>query len=959
METAVVSSVLKMLAPKIFSFLQENHELRQGLELDIEYIRKELGMIAATIEDHDQRSWSEDTSEVQKAWIQYVRDVAYSIEDCMDRFLHRVNGPRLMTTRIRTKFADKIRKLRKKSEELSRLREQYTRSGGGCGSSGQSSSSGQSASRFIVSESDTHTPAAELVGMDVPRDELLELMREDEGKPKQLKVISIVGFGGLGKTDLAWQVYSSDTVAKEYEPRIWVRASEKGAGDVLGEILRQAQVGIQVHDGNSNSLSECLASRRFLIVIDDIRTEYWNTIKNAFPKSMAISSRVIVTTSIQSIANACSIDNGHVYIMKTLDAEHSKRLFLKEVSMDDYAPAEQVLKKCDGLPLALVTTAQLLQSKCQLTPDGCADLCRYMGEQVEREATFARMKHVLLQNYFSLPGHVLKACLLYLGIFPSGHPVRRKRLIRRWLAEGLVVADRRRSAAVVAIDNFKELMDRSIIKHVGMSNNSEAKTCKTHGMMLEFILQKSMCENFITLLYDQAHLPDKIRRLSLHDSGAEGRPRTTIDLSLVRSLTIFGKPDEHDLGFSKCELLRVLDLEECETLKDQHVKKICNLLLLRYLSLGGDITTLPKEISKLKYLETLAVTSVRAKILPIPIEVIKLPCLVHLIGMFKIPDVGKELRKLQSFLSEKSNLETLAGFVADQSSAFPPLISHMKKLKKVKVLCEPTADDNLTEPLQKFIQSGTKANNGRSLSLSFDRCSQDILDFHLENNSFYLSSLKLHGKLQSLPLFVTELGSVTELCLSSPGLISTDVLAALSDVRALHYLKLITKDLGRFVIAQGALKNLRRLCIVAQSITSLENEQGALPQLESLWLVCKTLNGLCSTRIEFLKRLKEVAIDEGVSEETAKEWKDAAKKHLKQPRLLLLKKKDLEQNQMQMGVRVENTEVQTQVQKGPEKHAVNKKSAGMFGGLLRSMEAYGRTSTMVSCDGNEHDSVST
>lgn len=631
---------------------------------------------------------------------------------------------------------------------------------------------------------------------------------------------------------------------------------------------------------------------------------YWDTIKNAFPENAAVSSRVMVTMAIQPIANACSGNSGHIYMMRTLEEKHSKQLFFKQTPFNDYEPAEQVWKKCDGLPLALVTTSQLLQSTGELTPTGCANLCRNMGKDIEKEETLERMKHVLQHSYSSLPDHSLKVCLMYLGIFPGGRPVKRKCLIRRWLAEGFVEADNRRSALVVGVDNFKELVNRSIVKPIDMSSSMDAKTCQTHGMMLEFILHKSMSEDFITLLYDQERLPDKIRRVSLHPDGVErDRNNATIVLRLVRSLSVFGKADQHVLQFCKYELLRVLDLEECEDLNDGHVKSICNLLLLRYLSLGGGITKLPEEMSKLKFLETLDVRGAKAKIIPIPVQVIKLRHLTHLLGVLKValPADDEEMSMLQSFLSEDSNLETLAGFVADQSPEFPGLMGHMNSLTKVKVWCKLGEDGGdspaqLSSPIQEFIQRGSNVNNARSLSVNFEGCSQDFLDFTLKPKySFYINSLKLHGELRRIPRFVTDLGGITELCLSSSGLLRANVLDSLSNVRALHYLKLIADQLDKFVIEPGALRHLRRLCIVAQCVSSLENQEGALLQLESLSLLCKGLQGLCGITVNNLKRLKEVFLDDAVSAETTTDWKEAAKKHPRRPRVSLLRVKEVDQ----------------------------------------------------------------
>uniref|UniRef100_A0A453LG04 Disease resistance protein RPP13 n=1 Tax=Aegilops tauschii subsp. strangulata TaxID=200361 RepID=A0A453LG04_AEGTS len=883
----VATAFVGRVALKLFAFLDGNYKLRRNLEHDIQRIRMELDMIDAAIHDHDGRRSS---SQVQTAWIQLARELGHSIDDCIDRFSHRLakdaaasplrkTVSRLKTAPIRTEFAAEIRKIRKISEEVSKLRECY---GGGESSTSEASAPG------ALSE-EAHALAADLVGMDAPRDELLDLIRDTDGHPKQLKVISIVGFGGSGKTLLAREVYESDTVVCQYKARAWVRAADKGAVDVLKEILEE--LGMQV-TGDARKLSthlrKCLGSKRFFIVIDDMRTELWNTMKNSFPAVMGVSSRVVVTTPIQYIANACSSAHGHVYAMRTLSEDLSRQLFLKEASLEDSSPSNELgseaLKKCDGLPLALVTTAQFLQSRGDPTWAEWARLCNNLGEHLETEDTLARMKSVVRHSYASLPDHFIKTFLLYLGIFPRDRPVRRERLIRRWLAEGLFGGD-----AELATCYFKKLVDHSIIRPIDVSNNTKVKTCQTHGMMLEFILHKSRCENFVTLSHDQARPPGKTRWLSLHHESAGRARMSREDLPFVRSLTIFGKAHKSVLDFSKYELLRVLDLEECQDeLSDKHLKEICNLLLLRYLGLGGPIAVLPKEIAKLKLLETLDIT--RTKIEILPVEVIELPCLIHLFGKFKLEDVSQRVSKLQRFLSEKSNLQTLSGFVADKGIA--QLMDHMNNLTRVKIWCESTTEassiTHLSKSIKGFIQRGSHASDHRSLSLNFNECSEDLLSFTLEK-SCHLSKLKLQGNIFSLPPFVTALAGLTELCLSSLGKFTGDVLASLSMVHSLQYLKLIATHMEKFVIRKGQLNILLRMCIVVQSMEGLEIEEEALPCFESLQLLCKGVNGFGGIRMELLGRLKEVALDDGLSDKAKQEWKEAAKMHPRRPKVLFIK----------------------------------------------------------------------
>lgn len=262
------------------------------------------------------------------------------------------------------------------------------------------------------------------------------------------------------------------------------------------------------------------------------------------------------------------------------------------------------------------------------------------------------------------------------------------------------------------------------------------------------------------------------------------------------------------------------------------------------------------------------------------------------------------MSKLQTWLSVKSKLETLAGFVVDNSKGqeFAQLMDNMKDLTKVKIWCQSTADTSISSHLSKaikgFIERSTEFTGTPSLSLNFEgELTQDMLNFSLEKGKHsccYLGSLKLQGnKICSLPPFVALLGRLTKLGLSSPQLsLSQDFLAALSKVPRLAYLKLVATSLDKLVITKGALESLVRLSIVVVSmIGQLEIQEGALPRLKSLQLLCKNLDGSFSgtSVLQSLGHLEDITLHRQLDDETKHEWKEAAKNHPnRRPKILFV-----------------------------------------------------------------------
>ena len=291
-------------------------------------------------------------------------------------------------------------------------------------------------------------------------------------------------------------------------------------------------------------------------------------------------------------------------------------------------------------------------------------------------------------------------------------------------------------------------------------------------------------------------------------------------------------------------------------------------------------------------METLDLRRTYVKILPL--EVIQLPNLIHLFGKFKLPNkvVQSKLHKLLS--SGQCKLQTLSGFLVDESEGFAELMVHMNKLRKVKIWCESSATSssltNVKKAIQKFIHDvKDPADDPRSLSVHFEGCSENLLE-GLEAPC-YLRSLKLQGNLPKLPEFVTALRRLRELCLQSTRL-TADLLTSLGNLKDLLYLKLIADKLEEITFRDRALPNLLCLCFVVKHPTFPKVEDGALPHLVSLQLLCENLDDQCIVQIKGFTRLREVVLYDELNTDVKANWVQAVKEHQNRPKVLLLKKAD-------------------------------------------------------------------
>ncbi|XBI77533.1 hypothetical protein VPH35_070618 [Triticum aestivum] len=469
---------------------------------------------------------------------------------------------------------------------------------------------------------------------------------------QQLGVVSIHGYGCLGKTMLAKVLYNK--LGRQFHCRAFIRVSKKpDMKRLFRDMLSQIQ---QKHPQASEDASDelhitaenirnYLHAKRYLIVVDDLwDTAAWDVINQLFPKCSQ-GSRIITTTQIEDVALACcSVDPEQVFKMNPLDDDHSRKLFFDRLfGSESNCPEElkqvssQIIEICGGLPLATVSIASLLANQPSVSVDLLTHIHDSLVSCLSSNSTSERTRQVLHLSYNSL-SHYLKTCLLQLRMYPEGSLIFKHDLVRQWVGEGIIATREGQDTEEVAGMYFDELVDRRFIQPMSINFNNEVMSCTVHDVVHDLIAHKSAEENFIVVLDHNRKilaLSHKVHRLSLQLGDAKyAKIPANIRKSQVRSLGVFGL-SECMPCIGEFKLVRVLNIH----LSGHHngdqelavdLTRISGLFHLIYLKIVCDVCIrLPNRMRGLQCLETLDVMDTPSGTY-VPWDIIYLTRLLHL-----------------------------------------------------------------------------------------------------------------------------------------------------------------------------------------------------------------------------------------------------------------------------------------------------------------------------------------
>ncbi|KAK4427070.1 putative late blight resistance proteinR1A-10 [Sesamum alatum] len=217
----------------------------------------------------------------------------------------------------------------------------------------------------------------------------------------------------------------------------------------------------------ADRLYKNLKGRRYLIVMDDIwDTKAWDDVKRFFPDDNN-GSRIILTTRQSEIAIYAN-SNSPIHHMSLLSSNASWNLLRKTVFGQEDCPSGskkigwKIAHNCKGLPLAIVVIGGLL-SKDNKQKDW-EQIAEGINSAVSRNVGDQFME-ILSLSYNCLPHH-LKACFLYMGIFPEDYEIYVSQLIKLWIAEGFIKPVTPKSFEEVADNYLKDLINRSLIQNL-------------------------------------------------------------------------------------------------------------------------------------------------------------------------------------------------------------------------------------------------------------------------------------------------------------------------------------------------------------------------------------------------------------------------------------------------------------------------------------------------------------
>ncbi|PON47326.1 NB-ARC domain, LRR domain containing protein [Parasponia andersonii] len=860
----------------------------------VEELKKRFSTFQASIKEEEKRrggssSNTNGSTYLSEDFVKQIRDLAFEIEDALDEFLfhvphHSHNSRTRQYQNAVNGLSSQRKKIVQNMETLLGPKLHKDRLKGDIsGTIGEA--------EYL--KTDQMLEDDEIVGYKKLRKDLVNQLIKGDGDQDHSKraTIQVVGPGGSGKTFLVKNVYQKRKVEECFDCRAWIRVTQSfKLEELLLDILKQfcsardEQILRELVGNTQQKLQRYLQSRKYLLVLDDVwNRQSYTPIANSLPNNSR--SRIIITTRRYDVVDKSNythkidgMSKEEAWDLFSRHAFHGTTSEGKLCPEDLKESAEKIIEKCDLFPLHVAVVGNLLSKKlqCKIYWENC---CKSLGSDI-RHSSLPVINLVLQPSFMDLPDY-LKNCFLYFGVFPEGYSIRRRRLIRSWLAEGFVEERTGKTLEEVAEAYLNELIERNLVQVSESTVDGKVRSCKVIRLYHDFIIWLSRKANFVTVINQMNTTTivqggERVRRLSFHNVSPQFSDIPESAKRCVRAFFIFGQQEvsRKKSALQHFGLLKVLDLQGVPAVHnfglEEHVGRF---LLLRCLNLRQtNIEKLPSIIKNLTLLETVDLRNTLVK--KLPKWIYQLTKLRHLLVSCVDSEDDASSTSNSCDGCDAKGVKVYHGNIGVWSS--------LQKLSLMKVINDKKFIKDLgrLSQLVKLGLADLKSEFGTDLCKSIEKMKNlstfdvramenEYLDLdEMENPPNHVQRLYLSGRLilNRLPRWLSSrsLLSLVKVVLKRSKLdASQNPFEGLETLPSLMELKMVDYYTGkRLVFKAKTFKNLKKLHIEQfDQLTEMTVENEAMTSLEKLTIwKCKNLNPFpCSYS---LGHLEELNVDE-------------------------------------------------------------------------------------------------
>ncbi|KHN07991.1 Putative disease resistance RPP13-like protein 1, partial [Glycine soja] len=573
----------------------------------------------------------------------------------------------------------------------------------------------------------------------------------------EVSVVPIVGMGGVGKTTLAQLVYNDENLVEIFDFKAWVCISKEFDVLKITKTMIEAITGEPCKLNDLNllhlELMDKLKDKKFLIVLDDVWTENY-VIKKPFNCGIR-RSKILLTTRSEKTASI--VQTVHTYHLNQLSNEDCWSVFANHACLSSESNentttlekiGKEIVKKCNGLPLAAQSLGGMLRRKHDI-----GDWNNILNSDIwELSESECKVIPALRLSYHYLPPH-LKRCFVYCSLYPQDYEFEKNELILLWMAEDLLKKPRKgRTLEEVGHEYFDDLVSRSFFQRSSTSSWPHRKCFVMHDLMHD--LATSLGGDFYFRseeLGKETKINTKTRHLSFakFNSSFLDNPDVVGRVKFLRTfLSIinfeaapFNNEEAQCIIMSKLMYLRVLSFHDFQSL-DSLPDSIGKLIHLRYLDLSrSSVETLPKSLCNLYNLQTLKLCSCR-KLTKLPSDMRNLVNLRHL-------DIdGTPIKEMPRGMSKLSHLQHLDFFVVGKHEENG--IKELGGLSNLHGQLEIRNLENVSQSDEALEARMMDKKHINSLQLEWSGCNNNSTNFQLEID--VLCKLQPHFNIESLEI---------------------------------------------------------------------------------------------------------------------------------------------------------------------------------------------------------------